>query len=86
MIHRWIKTATYIDVRHDFFRICVFIAGCALACNFLPCEDRLDNYPRTKRLYVLFVDIIAGFGLNWRHCLPTLELELMGFKIKRNRS
>jgi hypothetical protein len=74
-----------LDLRHDFFRICAFIVLCAFVSNFLPDERRVAGYPKTRYVYRAFVDIIAGFGLNWRASLPSLDLEFMGFRVRRRR-
>jgi hypothetical protein len=82
-MHDFLTSPTYVDVRHDFFRLCVFIAANALMCNFLPDSERLDRFPKLQWIYEILISLVAGFGLNWRHCLPSLDLEIMGFKVKR---
>ena len=67
-------------LRHDLRSTCVFIAFCALIANFLPKKKHLDGYPRLQFCYCIFIDIVAGFGLNWRYRLPSLDLQFLGFK------
>lgn len=67
-------------VRQDFFHICAFISANALIANFLPDSNKLRNYPRIRYAYEVLVDVVAGFSLNWRTCLPSLDAEFIGFK------
>ena len=67
------------DLLHDFRRICEFVAFFALLANFLPKADCFERWPKFCGLYVVFIDLVAGFALNWRHCLPSLDLEFLGF-------
>ncbi len=78
-----IHSDLYLDLRHDFFRLCVFIAGNALIANFLPKSTVFKGMPRTRWTYELLVDLIAGFGLSWRAKRPSLQKEWMGFKVRR---
>jgi hypothetical protein len=68
------------DLRHDFFRICAFVAINALLCNFLPPSLLLRCYPKTRYCYEVLVDLMAGFALNWRERLPSLDREFPGFR------
>jgi hypothetical protein len=73
-------SAAYFDLRHDFFRVCAFVFWNALLCNFLPSSVLLRKYPKTRYCYEVLVDLVAGFGLNWRTKLPSLDAEFLGFK------
>jgi hypothetical protein len=70
----------YRDVRYDFFRMCVFITANAFICNFLPPALLLRKYPKTRYCYEMLIDLIAGFGLNWRERLPSLDRKFPGFR------
>ncbi len=80
----------YLDLRLDFYRVCEFVAINSLLANFLPSHGWVDRVcishaPEKMRhslnfTYCLLVDIIAGFGLNWRTHLPSLDQEFIGFK------
>jgi len=68
------------DLLHDFRRFCEFTTLFAILANFLPKAERLDRWPRLCGIYIVFVDLVAGFGMNWRYQLPSLDLEFLGFK------
>jgi hypothetical protein len=68
------------DLRHDFFHVCVFIAANAFLCNWMPPSILLKEHPRTRYAYEILVDLVAGFGLNWRERLPSLDREFPGFR------
>lgn len=72
----------FLDLWHDFYRVCAVIAVCSIAANFLPAASKLDAIPKLKSLYCVFVDLVAGFGGNWRADLPSLAMEFMGFRRK----
>lgn len=67
-------------IRQDIFHICAFITINAFVANFLPDANKLRNYPRIRYAYEVLVDVIAGFSLNWRTSLPSLDAEFIGFK------
>ena len=68
------------NLRHDACVICVFVAANALLCNFLPPSALLQNHPRARYCYEMLVDLMAGFALNWRERLPSLDREFPGFR------
>lgn len=68
------------DLKHDFFRICVFVATNALLCNFLPPAVLLRGRPRLRYWYEVLIDLMAGFALNWREQLPSLDRQFPGFR------
>ena len=68
-----------MGMRWVFFHVCAGIAVCSLVCNFIPHEARYANRPRALKIYRFFVHYLAFLALNWRHCLPSLDLEFMGF-------
>ena len=63
----------YVDLRHDLFRLCAFVASNALLANFLPNERRLRHWPRVCQAYTFLIDVVAFFALNWRKRLPSLD-------------
>lgn len=72
---------TLTDVlQHDFSLVCVFITTNAFLCNFLPPSELLRNYPKTRYCYEILIDLMAGFALNWREKLPSLDREFPGFR------
>jgi hypothetical protein len=73
-------TTLAVALRHDFFRVCVFIAANALLCNFLPPSELLRSRPKSRYCYEILVDLMAGFALNWRERLPSLDREFPGFR------
>ena len=73
-------SVAYLNLRHDLWRVCAFVAFNALLANFLPDSRLLRKHHRARYLYEVFVDLVAGFGLNWRTSLPSLDQEFMGFK------
>jgi hypothetical protein len=72
MIHNYL--------RQDGFRICVFIATNALLCNFLPPSEMLADKPKLRYCYEVVIDLMAGFALNWRERLPSLNRQFPGFR------
>ncbi len=70
----------YADLRHDLFRVCAFIAANSLLCNFLPKSTCLKRFPKLRYGYEILIDLIAGFALNWRIQLPSLDQEFIGFR------
>lgn len=74
------ERTTYLVLRHDFFRICSFIAINAFLCNFLPDSAKLARWPRIRFAYEVLVDLMAGFALNWRVRIPSLDQEFIGFR------
>lgn len=77
-----VQRIIYLELRHGLFRLCVFVSCNALLANFLPSAEKLWRYPRAQRAYGVFVDLVAGFGLNWRAELPSLDREFFGFRRK----
>lgn len=75
-----VHSALYLDYRHDLFRVCVFIAVNALLANFLPRAARFRKHRTFQCFYIVVIDLVAAFGLNWRAELPSLNQEFMGFK------
>jgi hypothetical protein len=75
-----IHSAAYVDLRYDLFRVCAFVAANALLCNFLPPSVKLKKYPKTRYCYEVLIDLMAGFALNWRTQIPSLDGEFIGFK------
>lgn len=77
---------THSTLVHDLWQVirsvCVFIAFCALAANFVPRAALIRNR-RRRACYKLLVEVIAGCGLNLRICLPSLDMQWMGFRAKR---
>lgn len=71
---------TYLDLRYDLWRVCAFIAANSLLCNFLPPSLLLRNYPRIRYCYEMLIDLMAGFALNWRVSLPSLDREFPGYR------
>jgi len=55
-----------------------FIAS--VVANLLPKAEVFNNYPRVKRFYETLVDVISATAANLRHCLPSLDLPMMGFR------
>ena len=68
------------NLLHDLSRVCIFIAANALLCNFLPPSLLLRNYPKTRYCYEVLIDLMAGFALNWRERLPSLDRQFPGFR------
>lgn len=69
-----------IDLQQDLSRVCVFIAANSLLCNFMPPSELLSEQPKVRYCYEVLIDLIAGFGLNWREQLPSLNREFPGFR------
>lgn len=72
--------SVFTGLRQDLDRVCEFIATCAWLCNWLPPSILLKNHPKKRYCYEVFVDLVAGFGLNWRERLPSLDREFPGFR------
>jgi hypothetical protein len=71
---------TFLNVRHDMFRVCEFIAASSLVANFLPNVKMLNSRPKLAFLYSCFIDFVAFCAFNWRINLPSLQQKFMGFK------
>lgn len=67
-------------LHQDLCRVCLFIVANALLCNFLPPSVLLKRHPRLRYGYEVLVDLMAGFALNWRERLPSLDREFPGFR------
>ena len=65
--------ATWLYVRHDYFRLTAVVAWCAFATNFMPSDERLCKWPRVRASYSLLCDIISALALNWRRDQPSLK-------------
>ncbi len=76
--HRALAHDLWVDLQH----ICVFIAGNALVANFLPRAAHVRDRKR-RALYRLSIEAIAGCALNLRVCIPSLDMQWMGFRAKR---
>jgi hypothetical protein len=74
----------YLNLEHDFFRVCGFIAASSLVANFLPNAKVLKLGPRLGWLYSCLIDCVALCAFNWRICLPSLRGHFMGFKGPRS--
>ena len=75
------QSAAYLDLRHDFFRMCAFCWVCAIGKNFLPRNKFKNRF--LYDTYRIIIDLFAGFGGGWRADSPSLQQEWMGFKAKR---
>lgn len=77
---------------HIAFRLSVFSICCSFSSNFLPHEAkvkalayRLGYKPHVAiASYRILVDLVAGLAFNWRYRLPSLDLQLMGFRPRRS--
>ena len=65
---------------HDFYRVCAFIVANAFISNFWPPAELLSNHPRLQYWYETIIDLNAGFALNWRERLPSLNRQFPGFR------
>jgi hypothetical protein len=65
---------------NDFSRLCIFIAANAFISNFWPPSEMLSNNPRLQYWYETLIDLNAGFALNWRERLPSLNRQFPGFR------
>ena len=78
MIASALHHAEWLDFRHLLFRFCVFISMNALLANLLPRAKHLARWPLLQCWYEVLIALIAIFSLNWRACLPSLDIEFMG--------
>ena len=76
---------TWMYLRHDFFRVCAWVAFWSLANNFVPPSEPLSRYPRIHAAYGIFILFVAFNALSWRSRIPSLDEEWMGFKSRRGR-
>lgn len=67
-------------LKQDLCRVCMFVSANALLCNFAPPAELLAERPRLRYAYEMLLDIMAGFALNWRERLPSLDREFPGFR------
>ncbi len=80
MISPVVRHLEYLDLRHDFFRVCAFIAANSILANLLPRSSRLGRHRKVHNFYCLVIDLVAFFACNWRVNLPSLDQEFMGFR------
>jgi hypothetical protein len=62
----------YYDLRHDFFRVCVYVAANSLLANLLPAKECMRRWPRCQAAFGVFVYFVALGALNLRRRLPSL--------------
>lgn len=48
--------------------------GASVACNILPNDKYLADYPRAQKLYRTVINFTAAAAINIRHCLPSLDV------------
>lgn len=68
---------------HDFLIMCAIHLGFSIANNLMPDARHFRRWPALYCAYLVVVDFIALGALSLRVDIPSLDWEILGFRIRR---